>query len=246
MNTTVRTRRSGPRPAAADGSSARSERVAAGPATLPRQPVRPDPQASGQQAPSPQTRGQQAPARPARPARQRPATSGTPHRATSSPGPSSSGTSSRSTSASGTSSRGPIRTGAGGQVAGRSLRPAGAAASQATAAAPRHSSRTPFILLVIGLLAGGLACLLVINTTLEAGSYQIGQLQQDNTAASQRLQELQQQVSSEQSPASIQQRALGLGLRQQQVLNFVDLRTGLTYTTTAKLPPIYDVPGYTP
>ncbi len=99
---------------------------------------------------------------------------------------------------------------------------------------------------MIGLLAGGLACLLVINTTLEAGSYQIGQLQQDNTAASQRLQELQQQVSSEQSPASIQQRALGLGLRQQQVLNFVDLRTGLTYTTTAKLPPIYDVPGYTP
>jgi hypothetical protein len=35
-------------------------------------------------------------------------------------------------------------------------------------------------------------------------------------------------------------------MRPQQVLNFVDLRTGLTYSTAANLPPMYDVPGYTP
>jgi hypothetical protein len=102
------------------------------------------------------------------------------------------------------------------------------------------------VLLVIGLLSGGLVCLLLINTTLATGSYEIGKLQQDNTATSQRLQVLQQQVASEESPASIQQRALRLGMRQQQVLNFVDLRTGLTYSTAASLPPMYDVPGYTP
>jgi len=135
---------------------------------------------------------------------------------------------------------------AGGQAAGRSPRPADTAAAQATPAARRYSSRTPFVLLVIGLLSGGLVCLLLVNTTLATGSYQIGKLQQDNTATSLRLQELQQQVASEQSPASIQQRALRLGMRQQQVLNYVDLGTGLTYSTAANLPPMYDVPGYTP
>jgi len=110
----------------------------------------------------------------------------------------------------------------------------------------RHSSRTPFILLVVGLLAGGLVCLLVINTTLAAGSYQIGRLQQDNSAASQRVQQLQQQVTEEQAPATIQQRALQLGMREQPVLNFVDLRDGRLYSTAANLPPEYAAPGYTP
>jgi endonuclease/exonuclease/phosphatase (EEP) superfamily protein YafD len=110
----------------------------------------------------------------------------------------------------------------------------------------RHASRTPFVLLVVGLLAGGLVCLLVINTTLAAGSYQISRLQQDNSAASQRLQQLQQQVTAEQAPASIQQRALKLGMRTQPVLNFVDLGNDSLYSTAANLPPEYAVPGYTP
>lgn len=111
----------------------------------------------------------------------------------------------------------------------------------------QRSQRTPFILLVIGLLAGGLVCLLVINTTLAAGSLQISKLQQDNTTATQRLTELQQQVATEQSPGSIQQRAQRLGLRMQPVLYFVDLRTGRRYSTAARLPAgYYSVPGYTP
>jgi uncharacterized protein HemX len=110
----------------------------------------------------------------------------------------------------------------------------------------RRSARTRFILLVIGLLGGGLVCLLVINTTLAAGSLQISNLQQSNTAASQRLAQLQQQVAKEQSPASIQQRAQRLGMRMQPVLHFLDLRNGLRYSTAARLPAGYDVPGYTP
>ena len=108
----------------------------------------------------------------------------------------------------------------------------------------RSPSRTPFIVLVLGLLGGGLLCLLVINTTLAAASFRIGALQQGNVQAAQRVQELQEQVAAEQSPASIEQRALRLGMRTQPVLNFVDLRTGRSYTTSARAPGVvYPVPG---
>ena len=40
---------------------------------------------------------------------------------------------------------------------------------------------------MLALLGCGLICLLVINTTLAAGSFQISNLQRDNTAAAQRV-----------------------------------------------------------
>jgi hypothetical protein len=114
------------------------------------------------------------------------------------------------------------------------------------AAQRRPTSRTPFILLLLGLLGGGLVCLLVINTTLAAASYRIDNLQRSNAAATQQVQDLQQQVASEQSPGSIEQRALKLGMRPQQVLNFVDLKTGRRYTMPSQAQGAYAVPGYTP
>jgi hypothetical protein len=99
---------------------------------------------------------------------------------------------------------------------------------------------------VLGLLSGGLVCLLLINTTLAAASFQITSLQQSNAAAAQRVQELQWQVAADQSPSSIEQRALRLGLRMQPVLNFIDLRNGRSYTTLSRDPGAYAVPGYTP
>jgi hypothetical protein len=123
---------------------------------------------------------------------------------------------------------------------------AAGAAQDLHAAARRPTSRTPFILLLLGLLGGGLVCLLVINTTLAAASYQIDNLQRSNTTATQQVQELQQQVASEQSPGSIDQRALQLGMRTQQVLNFVDLKTGRRYTMPSQAQGAYAVPGYTP
>ena len=120
-------------------------------------------------------------------------------------------------------------------------------ARQAEPGGRRAASRTPFILLVLGLLGSGLVCLLVINTTLAAASFRISALQQGNTQASQRVEELQQQVAAEQSPASIEQRALKLGLRMQPVLDFVDLRTGRSYVTPATVPGVVSAPpGYTP
>jgi hypothetical protein len=129
-----------------------------------------------------------------------------------------------------------------------------AAPARPHASAPRDqhapgragTSRTPFILLVLGLLGGGLVCLLVINTTLAAASYRIENLQRSNATATQQVQELQQQVASEQSPGSIEQRALKLGMRPQQVLHFVDLKTGRRYTMPSQAQGAYAVPGYTP
>jgi hypothetical protein len=110
----------------------------------------------------------------------------------------------------------------------------------------RPASRTPFILLLVGLLGGGLLCLLVINTTLAAGSFRINNLQQSNAQAAQRAQALQQQVATEQSPGAIEQRAQKLGMRMQSGMDFVDLRTGRKYTTPTHVPGVSAVPGYTP
>jgi len=136
--------------------------------------------------------------------------------------------------------------GTGRTVAAPARARAAGAAPDAHAASRRPTSRTPFILLLLGLLGGGLVCLLVINTTLAAASYRIDNLQRSNASASQQVQQLQQQVASEQSPGSIEQRALKLGMKPQQVLNFVEPKTGRRYTMPSKAQGAYAVPGYTP
>jgi len=82
----------------------------------------------------------------------------------------------------------------------------------------------PFVLLVLALLGGGLICLLVINTTLGATSFEIDRLQQTANARSLQEQQLQQQLASDSTPARIEQEACALGMRPQQRLEFLDLR----------------------
>jgi hypothetical protein len=85
--------------------------------------------------------------------------------------------------------------------------------------------RAPFVLLVLSLLGGGLICLLVINTTLGATSFQIDHLQQAAKAEALQAQQLQNQLASDESDAKIQQEACRLGMRPRQRLEFLDLRT---------------------
>ena len=123
--------------------------------------------------------------------------------------------------------------------------PRPAAARPASAA--RARSRTPFVVLLLGLLGGGLVCLLLINTTLAEGSFQITALQQKNTALAQQEQALQQQTDQEQSPASIAARAEKLGMRPVGRLRFLDLKNGHIYDQPATEPGVTtSVPGYTP
>jgi hypothetical protein len=131
-------------------------------------------------------------------------------------------------------------------------RPAAARPAAARPAAPRPAasrspvSRTPFVLLVLGLLGGALICLLVINTTLATASFRITDLQRDNAALSRQQQALQEQVAAAESPGSIEQRAYRLGMRPQSTLNFLDLRTGRSYTQPTSASAAAAVPGYTP
>ncbi|MGO9164581.1 MAG: hypothetical protein ACLP7J_28460, partial [Streptosporangiaceae bacterium] len=132
-------------------------------------------------------------------------------------------------------------------------RPAPAAATATAAAAlpgrlgaAARSARMPFVLLILALLGGGLICLLVINTTLAASSLRIDNLQQGNVLKTQQEQQLRQQVASEGTPAAIARRAYQLGMRQQQRLDFLDLRTGRSYTQPTSVPGVPLVPGWTP
>ena len=84
----------------------------------------------------------------------------------------------------------------------------------------------PFLLLIVGMLSGALVCLLVISTTLAAGSFQITNLQQQNQALSKQQQQLQQQVAQDQAPGVIAQRAEQLGMQPAGQLQFLNVKTG--------------------
>jgi hypothetical protein len=105
-------------------------------------------------------------------------------------------------------------------------RSSGAARSVATALSPSAGNRTPFIVLLCGLLGGALVSALVINTTLAEGSFEINKLQMSDSALARQRQQLQDQVAQAQSAQVIEQRAAELGMRPQGQLQFVNLKTG--------------------
>jgi hypothetical protein len=102
------------------------------------------------------------------------------------------------------------------------------------------------VFLVVGLLGGGLLSLLMINTILATGAFQITALQQGNVALAQRQQAIQAQIAAEESPASLAQRAATLGMRIQPRLHFLNLKTGRLESSPNQMPGIPTVPGYTP
>ncbi len=81
------------------------------------------------------------------------------------------------------------------------------------------------MLLLLGLLGGGLVCLLVVNTTLAANSIEITRLEQHNAASTQHVQQLEQVVAQESSAGQIAKEAKRLGMRPDTQLTFIDLRT---------------------
>jgi hypothetical protein len=117
----------------------------------------------------------------------------------------------------------------------------------AATAGVARSSRTPFVFLVVGLLGGGLLCLLLINTILDTGSYQITQLQQENVTLAQQAQELQARVAQEESPTVLAAKASQLGMQEPGLLHFLDLRKGKIEREPTHAPGVSVYPpGYTP
>lgn len=75
-----------------------------------------------------------------------------------------------------------------------------------------NAARTPFVLLVVVLLAGGLIALLVLNSALNQGSFRLSELQKETTRLTDEEQALQQEVDEFSDPAELADRARELGM----------------------------------
>ncbi|GGX53752.1 hypothetical protein [Streptomyces minutiscleroticus] len=80
------------------------------------------------------------------------------------------------------------------------------------AAGGRSAARTPFVLLVVALLGGGLIGLLVLNSALSEGSFRLDDLERDTKSLTDEEQALQRDVDSYSAPDALQRRALELGM----------------------------------
>jgi hypothetical protein len=127
-------------------------------------------------------------------------------------------------------------------------RPGTRPAASRPAAGPRaRSSRTPFILLLVGLLGGALVSLLVISTTLAQGAFRITSLQEQNANLAREQQTLTNEVAQAGNPAVIAQKAERLGMRPNPHLGFIDEKTGkIIVGKPSRAEAAINVPGYTP
>ncbi|GAA2407688.1 hypothetical protein GCM10010191_15110 [Actinomadura vinacea] len=108
-------------------------------------------------------------------------------------------------------------------------RPAPAAKGEAAerrAARPAAPPRTPFVLLICGLLGGALVSLLLLNTVLAEDAFTMTRLQQSNKLLGQQREALQEEIAREESPERVAQKAEALGMQRPTRLAFIDGDTG--------------------
>lgn len=75
-----------------------------------------------------------------------------------------------------------------------------------------QAARTPFVLLVVLLLGGGLIGLLVLNSALSEGAFKLDDLQEDTKSLTDEEQALQRDVDAYSAPDALQRRARELGM----------------------------------
>ncbi|MFE7173598.1 septum formation initiator family protein [Streptomyces sp. NPDC057616] len=75
-----------------------------------------------------------------------------------------------------------------------------------------QAARTPFVLLVVLLLGGGLIGLLVLNSAVSEGSFRLDDLQKDTKNLTDQEQALQRDIDSYSAPEALQRRAHELGM----------------------------------
>jgi hypothetical protein len=86
--------------------------------------------------------------------------------------------------------------------------------------------RTPFVVLVIGLLAVGLVALLLLNTVIAKNSFRLQVLQQHTASLQLQQQALRVQVDSYASPPNLAQSARELGMVPAGTPAFIQLPSG--------------------
>ncbi|WP_410088721.1 septum formation initiator family protein, partial [Streptomyces sp. t39] len=77
---------------------------------------------------------------------------------------------------------------------------------------PSSAARTPFVLLVVLLLSGGLITLLLLNSSLSQGSFRLSELKKQTTELTDQEQALQRDVDSRSAPDALERRARELGM----------------------------------
>lgn len=75
-----------------------------------------------------------------------------------------------------------------------------------------QAARTPFVLLVVLLLGGGLIGLLVLNSALSEGAFQFDDLQRETKDLTDEEQALQRDIGAYSAPDALQRRARELGM----------------------------------
>ncbi|MFD7103303.1 MULTISPECIES: septum formation initiator family protein [Streptomyces] len=74
------------------------------------------------------------------------------------------------------------------------------------------AARTPFVLLVVVLLGSGLISLLLLNSALNQGSFELSKLEKKTDELTDEQQALQQEVDSYSAPGGLERRARELGM----------------------------------
>jgi cell division protein FtsB len=78
--------------------------------------------------------------------------------------------------------------------------------------APFRPPRMPFVLFVVALLAAGLVGLLLLNTELQRGTFQVTALNQQADQLRDQQEQLERQVRTLESPQNLADRALRMGM----------------------------------
>ncbi|MER8221848.1 hypothetical protein ABTZ58_14910 [Streptomyces sp. NPDC094143] len=77
---------------------------------------------------------------------------------------------------------------------------------------PGQAARTPFVLLVVLLLGGGLIALLVLNSAVSEGAFRLDDLQRETRNLTDEEQALQRDIDAYSAPEALQRRARELGM----------------------------------
>lgn len=97
-------------------------------------------------------------------------------------------------------------------AAAKQLKGRAARLSRLMPAGPSSAARTPFVLLVVVLLGGGLIGLLLLNSALNEGSFELSELKRKTTELTDEQQALQRDVDDFSAPDALERRARQLGM----------------------------------
>ncbi|MGW1993598.1 hypothetical protein [Embleya sp. NPDC001921] len=111
----------------------------------------------------------------------------------------------------------------------------------------KGSTRTPFVVLVVGLLGGGLLSLLLLNTALNQGSFELSRLQKRQEQLTDDREALQRELDAKAAPGELARRAQELGLVPGGSPVFIDPATGqvlgVPKPATSKPPLVPEAPA---